>query len=49
MGKKILKFLGEILVCIVFAVAAVVLAYMAYSVLFGAEGDMLRDLINSVL
>lgn len=47
--EKILKILRELIVCIIFLAAALLLAYIGYSILFGSLGEELKDIINSLL
>lgn len=43
MKDKFMKFLKEGLICLAILAAAVIFAYVAYTLLFGSVGDLLKD------
>ncbi len=48
MKEKARKFFLDLLICAVFLVAALLLAYAGYTLLFGAWGEQLQEWIRGL-
>ncbi len=46
MKEKMQKFFLNLLICVIFLAAALLLAYGGYTLLFGAWGDQLQEWIR---